>query len=80
MSQFPHSPGAILPARLQEATACGAERPILLREESQAGHGQGKPVSKQAEETADVLAFLSWQLDMQDEEATVVATTNESRS
>jgi prolyl oligopeptidase len=53
-----------LAARLQEATACGAERPILLREESQAGHGQGKPVSKQAEETADVLAFLSWQLGL----------------
>jgi prolyl oligopeptidase len=52
-----------LAARLQEATACGTERPILLREESQAGHGQGKPVSKQAEELADVLAFLHWQLD-----------------
>jgi prolyl oligopeptidase len=52
-----------LAARLQEATSCGAERPILLREEAQAGHGQGKPVSKQADELADVLAFLHWQLD-----------------
>jgi prolyl oligopeptidase len=51
-----------LAARLQEATACGGERPILLREEAQAGHGQGKPVSKQAEELADVLAFLRWQV------------------
>jgi prolyl oligopeptidase len=50
-------------ARLQAATGCGDERPILLRLESRAGHGQGKPVTKQADELADVLAFLSWQLD-----------------
>ncbi len=49
-------------ARLQEATACGAARPILLRQESSAGHGQGKPVTRQADELADVLAFLWWQL------------------
>jgi prolyl oligopeptidase len=49
-------------ARLQAATSCGAERPILLREEREAGHGQGKPVSKQAEELADALGFLFWQL------------------
>jgi len=49
-------------ARLQEATSCGHDRPILLREETRAGHGQGKPVSKQANELADVLGFLSWQL------------------
>src|SRR5690606_9956771 len=34
-------------ARLQSATSCGDERPILVREETRAGHGQGKPVSKQ---------------------------------
>jgi prolyl oligopeptidase len=49
-------------ARLQAATACGDRRPVLLREEERAGHGQGKPVSKQADELADVLAFLAWQL------------------
>jgi prolyl oligopeptidase len=49
-------------ARLQAATSCGAARPILLREELEAGHGQGKPVSKQADELADVLGFLFWQL------------------
>lgn len=49
-------------ARLQEATSCGDSRPILLREETKAGHGQGKPVSKQADELADVLGFLFWQL------------------
>ena len=49
-------------ARLQEATSCGDDHPVLLREEAQAGHGQGKPVSRQADELADVLAFLWWQL------------------
>jgi prolyl oligopeptidase len=49
-------------ARLQAATSCGEEHPILVRVESRAGHGQGKPVSRQADEAADVLAFLHWQL------------------
>jgi prolyl oligopeptidase len=49
-------------ARLQEATTCGDERPVLLRLETRAGHGQGKPVSKQADELADVLAFFADQL------------------
>jgi prolyl oligopeptidase len=49
-------------ARLQAATACGDEHPILVRIESKAGHGQGKPASRQADEAADVLAFLDWQL------------------
>jgi prolyl oligopeptidase len=49
-------------ARLQMATSCGVEKPVLLREEALAGHGQGKPVSQQADELADVLAFLYWQL------------------
>lgn len=46
-------------ARLQAATACGDARPILLRVEARAGHGVGKPVGKQADEAADVLAFLA---------------------
>jgi prolyl oligopeptidase len=50
-------------ARLQAATSCGDDRPVLLRIETRAGHGQGKPVGKQADEAADVLAFLRWQLD-----------------
>ncbi len=50
-------------ARLQAATSCGTEHPILLRQEASAGHGQGKPVTRQADELADVLAFLWWQLD-----------------
>jgi prolyl oligopeptidase len=45
-------------ARLQEASSCQAENPVLLREERDAGHGQGKPVSRQAADLADALGFL----------------------
>lgn len=43
-------------ATLQEAQAGSA--PILIRIETRAGHGAGKPTSKQIEEQADVYAFL----------------------
>lgn len=43
-------------AAMQHADAHG--RPILLRIETRAGHGQGKPTAKQIEETADVYAFV----------------------
>ncbi len=49
-------------ARLQAATSCGDTHPVLLQIEARAGHGQGKPVGMQADELADVLAFLTWQL------------------
>jgi prolyl oligopeptidase len=49
-------------AALAWATSCPEERPVLVRVESRAGHGQGKPASKQAEEAADVHAFLRWQI------------------
>ena len=38
------------------------DRPILLRIESKAGHGAGKPLAKQIEEGVDVYSFLFWQL------------------
>jgi prolyl oligopeptidase len=44
-----------LAARLQ---AEGAGGPFLLRVETKAGHGAGKPVSKMIDEDADILAFL----------------------
>ena len=47
-------------AALQHATS--SKRPVLLRTEDAAGHGQGKPMSKVAEEYADLYAFLLWQL------------------
>lgn len=46
-------------ARLQAASACLDERPVLLHQEGRAGHGQGKPVGKRAAEQADVLAFFT---------------------
>ncbi|MEO6654418.1 MAG: prolyl oligopeptidase family serine peptidase [Ilumatobacteraceae bacterium] len=49
-------------AALQASAADQGERPVFLHQEGRAGHGQGKPVGKRADEQADVLAFLSWQL------------------
>jgi prolyl oligopeptidase len=42
-------------ARLQ---AAGTGGPFLIRVETRAGHGAGKPVRKVIEEEADMLAFL----------------------
>jgi len=41
-------------------------RPILLRIETKAGHGAGKPVTKQVEEFTDVYSFLFWQLGVKE--------------
>lgn len=43
-------------AALQHAQ--GGEAPILIRIETRAGHGAGKPTAKQIEQAADELAFL----------------------
>ncbi len=43
-------------ATLQAAQACG--NPVLIRVETRAGHGAGKPTSKQIAESADKWAFL----------------------
>jgi prolyl oligopeptidase len=43
-------------AALQAATSSG--RPVLLRVETKAGHGAGKPVSKLLDELVDVYGFL----------------------
>jgi prolyl oligopeptidase len=51
-------------AALGWATACGEDRPVPVRIETQAGHGQGKPASKQAEEAADVQGFLRSQIGL----------------
>jgi prolyl oligopeptidase len=48
-------------ARLQAATT-GKKGPILLRLETQAGHGAGKPLGKQIGQYTDELAFLFSQL------------------
>jgi prolyl oligopeptidase len=51
-------------ALMQDEAANGRSktRPILLRIETKAGHGAGKPVTKQIEESTDVYEFLFWQL------------------
>jgi prolyl oligopeptidase len=41
-------------------------RPILLRIEPKAGHGAGKPVTKQIEEFTDLYSFLFWQLGVKE--------------
>ena len=43
-------------ATLQEVSV--SDNPILLRVESKAGHGHGKPTAKIMAEDADILAFL----------------------
>jgi prolyl oligopeptidase len=49
-------------ARLQTASA--SDQPILVRIETKAGHGAGKPRGKQLDELVDVYAFLFQQLGM----------------
>lgn len=50
-------------ATLQAAQA--APRPILIRIETRAGHGAGKPVTKTIDEWADRLAFLTKELGIE---------------
>jgi len=52
-------------AALMQAEAANGkshDRPILLRIDTKAGHGQGKPITKQIEDGTDVYSFLFWQL------------------
>jgi len=51
-------------ARIQEAQA-GAN-PVLIRIETKAGHGSGKPTSKRIEELTDQWAFLAHHLSLND--------------
>jgi prolyl oligopeptidase len=50
-------------ARLQAAQAA-EDRPILLRIETKAGHGAGKPLTKQIDELTDVWSFVLGQLGL----------------
>jgi prolyl oligopeptidase len=51
-------------ALLQAASSGQDEQPILLLQEGRAGHGVGKPVAKRADELADGLTFLAWQVGL----------------
>jgi prolyl oligopeptidase len=56
-------------AALMQAEAKNGQsktRPILLRIETKAGHGAGKPVTKQIEEFTDIYSFLFWQLGVKE--------------
>jgi len=50
-------------ARLQECHA--GDNPVLIRIETKAGHGAGKPTSKIIAEAADKWAFLTRELGME---------------
>ncbi len=50
-------------AALQAAQGC--DNPILIRIETRAGHGAGKPTSKRIEQAADEIAFLVRALEME---------------
>lgn len=47
-------------AALQEAQGC--ENPTLIRIDSQAGHGAGKPTSKVIDEAADIWSFIFYNM------------------
>ena len=49
-------------ARLQEVYK--GENPVIIRIESKAGHGSGKPVKKQIEEATDIWSFTMFNLNM----------------
>jgi prolyl oligopeptidase len=49
-------------ALLQVQAANEPDQPILLRVDSKAGHGIGKPIMKLVDDAVDVWSFLFWQL------------------
>jgi len=54
-------------AALMQAEAANGqsrEHPILLRVDTKAGHGAGKPIAKQIDDLTDIYSFLFWQLGM----------------
>ncbi len=53
-------PGHSLKFAAALQTAQAGDAPVLIRVDTDAGHGAGKPVSKLIAERADVLAFLDW--------------------
>jgi prolyl oligopeptidase len=64
-------------AELQRAQACA--RPVLLRVETRAGHGAGKPVWMQIEDFADQWAFVADALGMMAPSADVPAADSAVR-
>lgn len=52
-------------ALLQAQASNGPDRPILLRVDTKAGHGIGKPIGKILEDDVDLWSFVFWQLGIQ---------------
>lgn len=56
-------------ALMQSVSANGRDanedRPILLRVDTRAGHGMGKPITKLVDDAVDFWTFLFWQLGIQ---------------
>jgi prolyl oligopeptidase len=50
-------------ATLQECQSC--DNPTLIRIDSKAGHGAGKPTSKQIDEATDIWSFIMYNLGME---------------
>src|SRR5690606_38683858 len=50
-------------AELQRVQSC--DNPVLIRIETRAGHGAGKPTTKRIEEAADIWAFCAEKLQME---------------
>src|SRR5215813_11008439 len=48
----------------EAANGQSRKRPILLRVDTKAGHGAGKPITKEIEDWTDIYSFLFWQLGM----------------
>jgi prolyl oligopeptidase len=46
----------------EAANGSSRERPILLRIDTKAGHGAGKPIAKQVDDLTDIYSFLFWQV------------------
>jgi prolyl oligopeptidase len=50
-------------ATMQAAQGC--DKPVLIRIETKAGHGAGKPISKVLDEAADIWSFIMYNTGMQ---------------
>ena len=64
-------------ATLQAAQ--GGPKPILIRIETRAGHGAGKPTTKIIQEAADKWAFMVHELGMKPQNLTTVANITPAR-
>jgi prolyl oligopeptidase len=51
-------------AELQHTAGAKNKRPLLIRIETKAGHGAGKPLTKVIEETVDTLVFVAKELEL----------------